>query len=60
MKNNKTFIVRAFDTDYGHDYSWFFSTKEQAVRWCDDLMIDYGTECGAYVYESDTKRVIYR
>lgn len=46
MKNNKTFIVRAFDTDYGHDYSWFFSTKEQAVRWCDDLRFDYGTECG--------------
>ena len=50
MKNIK-WKVRAFDTDYGYDVTWEFSSQKEAEMWRDALIFDFGEECQAYVFQ---------
>lgn len=47
------FIVRAFDTDYGCDCSWNFSSENMAQEWANALRYDYGDECQVVVYKGN-------
>lgn len=53
MNNNRMYVVRAFDTDYGFDASWKFQDRISANLWRDTLLSEYGAECQAYVYEEE-------
>ena len=44
----EVYVVYVYDTDYGHKTSWEFETPEQAERWFNALLMDYGSKCQAF------------
>ena len=46
-----TYRVHAYDTSYGFEEFWDFSSREQAQMWVDALVFDYGTECQPWIEE---------